>query len=596
MLKRIERNGSLFRFLRVIKTDRYIPLFIFLGGLFLFIPFLGSVHLFDWDEINFAECAREMIVTHNYNTVQIDFLPFWEKPPLFIWMQVACMKIFGINEFAARLPNAIGGAIILATLFILGKRISGKKFAWYWVIFYAGSLLPQFYFRSGVIDPWFNFFILLSVYHFILYTNEYTPNATFRLWDKRIIYSGLFISLAVLTKGPAAIIIFGLCFIAARILKRKPLMAWKHFGVYILIAAVPAGAWFLSLVVQGKGGVIIDFIQYQVRLFTTEDAGHGHNFFYHWLVLLFGCFPVSAFAMQGMWNNGNSIPFEKHALNWMRILFWVVLILFSIVKTKIIHYSSLCYFPLTYIGAHAAMQLETGGLKPQKWVITALMVTGSAICIALFAVPWFDQLVPWMIQRQWIKDPFAEASFSVGANWQGWEWLIGVLLFALLCCAAWLYQKSRTEKSVYLIAIGTMVSVALACIVIVPKVEGYTQRAAIEFWQSKSTEKCFVQTLGYKSYAQFFYGNTQPLDASSAALFDDYLHQLESTGLKRDSLGPEDLRYFKQEWLAHGTIDRPVYFVSKNTYVDEARQYYPDIEQTGEKNGFVFWIRKPSTR
>src|ERR1041384_8095201 len=66
-------------------------LLIALGGLALFLPFLGSVHLFDWDEINFAECAREMIVTDNYSQVQINFQPFWEKPPLFIWMQVLSM-------------------------------------------------------------------------------------------------------------------------------------------------------------------------------------------------------------------------------------------------------------------------------------------------------------------------------------------------------------------------------------------------------------------------------------------------------------------------------------------------------------------------
>ncbi|MFC2102048.1 ArnT family glycosyltransferase [Bacteroidota bacterium] len=52
----------------------------------LFFPLLGRVLLFDWDEINFAECAREMIVSGNYSMVQIDFLPFWEKPPLYIWM------------------------------------------------------------------------------------------------------------------------------------------------------------------------------------------------------------------------------------------------------------------------------------------------------------------------------------------------------------------------------------------------------------------------------------------------------------------------------------------------------------------------------
>ncbi|HKL32668.1 MAG TPA: hypothetical protein VJ919_09045, partial [Tangfeifania sp.] len=72
-----------------------IQLFISVAAAFLFIPFLGGVHLFDWDEINFAEAAREMIVTGDYLTVQINFQPFWEKPPLFIWMQVLSMKLFG---------------------------------------------------------------------------------------------------------------------------------------------------------------------------------------------------------------------------------------------------------------------------------------------------------------------------------------------------------------------------------------------------------------------------------------------------------------------------------------------------------------------
>ena len=58
---------------------------IILLGLLLFLPGLGNVHLFDWDEINFAESAREMINSGNYLTVQINFEPFWEKPPLFIW-------------------------------------------------------------------------------------------------------------------------------------------------------------------------------------------------------------------------------------------------------------------------------------------------------------------------------------------------------------------------------------------------------------------------------------------------------------------------------------------------------------------------------
>jgi len=44
-------------------------------GLLLFVPFIGASHLFDWDEINFAESAREMMITQEYFRVQINFSP-----------------------------------------------------------------------------------------------------------------------------------------------------------------------------------------------------------------------------------------------------------------------------------------------------------------------------------------------------------------------------------------------------------------------------------------------------------------------------------------------------------------------------------------
>ncbi|MCA6490878.1 MAG: glycosyl transferase, partial [Chitinophagaceae bacterium] len=38
------------------------------------IPFIGQVHLFDWDEINFAENAREMIASGDYFSVQMNYV------------------------------------------------------------------------------------------------------------------------------------------------------------------------------------------------------------------------------------------------------------------------------------------------------------------------------------------------------------------------------------------------------------------------------------------------------------------------------------------------------------------------------------------
>ena len=99
----------------MLSSNKRISFVIVIAVLLLLLPF-QSVHLFDWDEINFAEAAREMLVTHDYFTVTIDYQPFWEKPPLFIWMQVIFMSLFGVNEMAARFPNVLCG---IATLLLI---------------------------------------------------------------------------------------------------------------------------------------------------------------------------------------------------------------------------------------------------------------------------------------------------------------------------------------------------------------------------------------------------------------------------------------------------------------------------------------------
>ena len=142
-------------------------LLIALVAALLFVPGLGAVHLFDWDEINFEDLTREMIATGDHLRPQIDYQPFWEKPPLFIWMQVASMHVFGVKEFAARLPNAVCGILALVVLFRIGDMLRGKEFGLLWVLAYLGSILPHLYFRSGISIPWFNLLIFLSLYCFI---------------------------------------------------------------------------------------------------------------------------------------------------------------------------------------------------------------------------------------------------------------------------------------------------------------------------------------------------------------------------------------------------------------------------------------------
>ena len=325
----------------------------------LFIPFLGKVHLFDWDEINFAESAREMIVTGDYLTVRIFFEPFWEKPPLFIWMQVISMKLFGINEFAARFPNAVCGIFTLLILFNLGKKLYDFRFGSLWVLAYAGSFLSFFYFRSGIIDPWFNLFIFTSITCWVYALRSKKSGYKYALTT----LSAFMLGLAILTKGPVALIVFGLVVLVVFVRDRFILtLNWKHVLTFCIFLAITGGLWFILEILSGHADTVREFFTYQVRLFRTKDAGHGGFPLYHFIILLFGVFPASIFAIQGHRYYGErDVRHTYHAS--MTALLWVVLILFSVVKTKIVHYSSLTYFPITYLAAFAAYQIIEGNFS-----------------------------------------------------------------------------------------------------------------------------------------------------------------------------------------------------------------------------------------
>ena len=188
-------------------------LIIGLIGAVFFISFLGGVHLFDWDEINFAEISREMLLTQEYTRVYVDFQPFWEKPPFFFWLQSSAMSIFGVGEFAARLPNAICGIFTLIILFNIGKTLYNTRFGLIWAGVYFGSVLPHLYFKSGIIDPWFNLFIFCGLYYFILFhwkKNGYEGVDLAKSKWNYLFWGGFIIGLGILTKGQVAYLIAGL--------------------------------------------------------------------------------------------------------------------------------------------------------------------------------------------------------------------------------------------------------------------------------------------------------------------------------------------------------------------------------------------------
>lgn len=586
-------------------SNRSIPWLIAIVAFLLFVPGLGAVHLFDWDEINFAEIAREMLASGNWLQPQIGYVPFYEKPPLFMWMQALSMSVFGVGEFAARLPNALCGAATLIVLFHIGDRMRGRTFGLLWVLAYIGSILPHLYFRSGIIDPWFNLFIFLGFLSFIRSTD--TPagdGSSAAAKNLAAAMAGLWLGLAVLTKGPVGVLIPALSALV--------FWVWNRFRLFVSIPRVllmlavlllVPGLWFGADLLRNGPVFITAFFWRQVAMLSTEDAGHGGFFGYHFVVLLIGCFPASVFALQEMLhtpkpspkergtsaggpstaNNTSrpanpvpgpapnalrTAPYEQRTLNyrkWLLILFWVVLILFSIVKTKIVHYSSLCYFPLTFLAAVQLERLWNGG-KATLWSRLLMGGIGTLFAVVTLVLPFIGMHPEWIVPL--VKnDPFAQGNLMAEVHWSGWEALAGVWMCVVLYLGHRFFAKREYRSGIVAVFGGTALFVTITLYYFINSIEGYSQRAAVEFFEQRQGERCYVLTKDYKSYAEWFYARIPPIT---------------------------DPRAQRESWLLEGAIDRPVYLVCKVTSAEEVAAI-SGLDELYRKNGFVFFVRKGAT-
>lgn len=124
----------------------------YLLGLSLLIRLVSValLPLTDTTEARYGEIARKMVETGNWVTPLHDYgVPFWAKPPLSTWLSSISMELFGVNEFAARLPHFLLGLGVAGMVWFLGKRRQNSDFG-----FLSACILmsfPLFYVASGAV-------------------------------------------------------------------------------------------------------------------------------------------------------------------------------------------------------------------------------------------------------------------------------------------------------------------------------------------------------------------------------------------------------------------------------------------------------------
>jgi hypothetical protein len=192
----------------------------------------------------------------------------------------------------------------------------------------------------------------------------------------------------------------------------------------------------------------------------------------------------------------------------MVVLLVIVLAVFSVVKTKIIHYSSLCYFPVTFLAAYYIYQLTHNRWQWTWRQYLPVFILGSIFAFIIAGAIWmgaFHLQVPFFSH-----DIFATDALTAVVYWNINELIMPVSFFFALIVGLLLIGRKKVTAGLWTILIATCLFTNLMMALIVPRIEKYSQAAMIEFVESKKTEDCYIEVLGFKSYAQLFYFDKKP--------------------------------------------------------------------------------------
>jgi hypothetical protein len=248
----------------------------------------------------------------------------------------------------------------------------------------------------------------------------------------------------------------------------------------------------------------------------------------------------------------------------MIILLAVVLVVFTLVKTKIIHYSSLAYFPISFLAANFVYNSIKKRYRWQIWQSALLLFMGVVISIPIILVSVFDRFKEKIIASNLINDEFALANLRADGGWSGFEFLIGTLFMVAVVAVFYVFKRRRLFYRSIALWITTSLFMFFTLFSVVSKIEKYSQGALIDFFKSKANKDVYLKNLYFKSYATYFYGELKP---------------------------PENRNYYDTNWLLKGYTDKDVYFVTKIHHAHQLDDY-KDITKVGEKNGFVFFLRE----
>ncbi len=354
--------------------------------------FLGRLTLLEPDEGRYGEIAREMLEKMDFITPHLNYVKYFEKPPLLYWLNALSISLFGQNEFAVRFPSALAGLLGILLTYHIGRKIFGRREGLFSALVLGTSVGFLAQARMNIIDMTLTLCMTASHGCFLIAVQDEEKR-------KGLYYHlfYLFSALAILAKGliglvfPVAIIFLFVVFTRQ----------WRLFTEMRLKTGIPlflivSAPWFILVSVKNPEFPHFFFIHEHLERFLTKVHGRYQPPWFFIPVLL-GCMfpwslflPVTVHRLKRENTSSVSVPLKFLSL-WVIVIFCF----FSLSGSKLAPYI-LPVFPAValLIGRMLSIACEEGGnaLKGNVRAIALITVIFGLVVITYPVVAHNPQL------------------------------------------------------------------------------------------------------------------------------------------------------------------------------------------------------------
>jgi 4-amino-4-deoxy-L-arabinose transferase-like glycosyltransferase len=364
---------------------------------FLFFYGLGSFGLIGADEPRYAQVAREMLARHDWITPTLGGVAWLEKPALYYWEAMLSYRVFGVSDWAARVPSAVDATLMVFAVYLFLRRFRpGFHLDGALIIASAAGIIG--FSRAASMDM--PLATMLTIALLAWYAWSETQARQYLL----LFYT--FLALGTLAKGPVspflAAAILGL-FAAAKkefsVIRRT---LWIPGIFLFLLIALP---WYVLVQMRNPQFFRVFILEHNLARFGTNLYHHPEPFWYYLPVVLLGLVPWAVFVIAGLfecvrawWSEKREMLRSEDALNAFLILWLIVPVaFFSLSQSKLPGYIVPALPAGTLLLAEYVRRHATGDERPNVlWVLLHSVVAAALLVPALMIAYILQQHhLPW---------------------------------------------------------------------------------------------------------------------------------------------------------------------------------------------------------